>query len=378
MHRRTILFCLDYYYPHVGGAEILFQHLAEGLVRHGYFVQVVTQLTRGSSPFENVNGVAVYRVKAGNSRYRFALLCLPLLLRLARDADLIHTTTFAAALPAWLAAKRQRKPLVLTVHEVWIGQWQRVTDASWLSNAAHEIMERMIYLVNYQNYVTVSQATARALQKIGVAADKITTIHNGVDYDFWNPEIYDGKRLRTQLQLQEQYIFFFSGRPGRSKGLPVLLQAMAKIVDDHPDIALVALLSHAPACQAGLRQARRLISDLNLEAYVHIIPSVPKEDLPNWVALADCVVVPSLSEGFGFAAAEACAMQKPVIVTDNASLPEVVSGNHLLIPPNDVPALAVALRQALQQDFQQTPPRQFHLADNLQNHLDLYARLLPS
>jgi glycosyltransferase involved in cell wall biosynthesis len=300
------------------------------------------------------------------------------MLRLARDADLIHTTTFAAALPAWLAAKRRRKPLVLTVHEVWIGQWRNVADASWLSNTAHELMERLIYLPNYQNYVAVSQATATALQKIGVVADKITTIHNGLDYSFWNPKRYDGNLLRTQMQLQDHYLFLFTGRPGRSKGLPILLQALAKIVDQHPHATLVALLSHAPACQAGLRQAQQLITDLRLQAHVRIIPSVPKDDLPNWVAMADCVVVPSLSEGFGFAAAEASAMHKPVIATNNASLPEVVSGAHLLIPPNDVEALANALQQALQQDFIQTPPRQFLLADNLQNHLNLYERLLPT
>ena len=44
----TILFCLDYYYPHVGGAEVLFQNLAEGLVARGWRAIVVTQRVPGA------------------------------------------------------------------------------------------------------------------------------------------------------------------------------------------------------------------------------------------------------------------------------------------------------------------------------------------
>ena len=35
-----LLFCLDYYYPHLGGAEVLFTGLAEGLVREGAIANI--------------------------------------------------------------------------------------------------------------------------------------------------------------------------------------------------------------------------------------------------------------------------------------------------------------------------------------------------
>lgn len=376
----TILFCLDYYYPHVGGAEVLFQNLAEGLVARGWRAIVVTQRVPGAKAIETVNGVEVHRVWTGNSRYLFTFLCLPTLLRLARDADLIHTSTFAAAWPAWLAAKWRRRPLVLTVHEVWIGQWNRVSDASWLSNLAYDLLERAVYWCDYQNYVAVSKATADALLRCcrRIPAERVTTIYNGLDYDFWNPTRYSGDAIRARLSLNDRQVFFFSGRPGNSKGLPILLQALAKIIPEHPQAILVALVSHAPACQAGLKRALALIKRLALEEHVVIIPSVKHAELPEWVMAADTVVVPSLSEGFGFAAAEACALGKPIIATNNASLPEVVSGHHLLIPPNNVDALATAMRRAINHDFDFVPPRRFLLADNLQKHIDLYAQILPS
>jgi hypothetical protein len=39
-----ILFVLEYYSPHIGGMETLFQNLCEGLVKRGYKVAVVTSL----------------------------------------------------------------------------------------------------------------------------------------------------------------------------------------------------------------------------------------------------------------------------------------------------------------------------------------------
>ena len=60
-----------------------------------------------------------------------------------------------------------------------------------------------------------------------------------------------------------------------------------------------------------------------------MVPSSGKEELRALLRAVDCVVVPSLAEGFGFSTIEAAAMGKPVIASDAGSLPEVVSGKHL-------------------------------------------------
>lgn len=375
--RPTILFCLDYYYPHVGGAEILFQSLAEGLVAQAYHVSVVTQAIRGAPRQETINGVTIYRVPTGACRYLFPLLCLPLLLRLARKADLIHATTFAAAWPAWLAAKIRRRPMLLTVHELWIGKWHRVSDAGTLSNWLNDKIERLLYCCDYKHLVAVSNATARDLRQHGIPAERIHTIHNGIDDAFWNPRQHPrDPSLRRLLGLEGHFVFFFSGRPGRSKGLPVLLQALARLRDDGLDARLLAIVSASPACRQGYAEMRALRDRLRLQNAMVLLPSQPYTTLPDYVMQADTVVVPSLSEGFGFAAAEACAMGRPVIVTDNASLPEVASGKVLIVPPNDVPALANAMRQALRGQFQDLAPRHFPRQAMIEKHQALYESIL--
>ena len=115
-----ILLVLEYFWPQVGGVETLFLELAQGLVQRGHSVVVLTTRLTGTPAFERHEGIEIHRI--GNpdrpSRYRFTLAATPLACRLARQADLVHTTTYNAALPAWIAARWTRRPVAITVHEL--------------------------------------------------------------------------------------------------------------------------------------------------------------------------------------------------------------------------------------------------------------------
>ncbi|MFQ6001145.1 MAG: glycosyltransferase family 4 protein, partial [Anaerolineae bacterium] len=63
--------------------------------------------------------------------------------------------------------------------------------------------------------------------------------------------------------------------------------------------------------------------------------------------LADLFVFPSLYEGFGLPPLEAMACGTPVVASDLSSLPEVVGDGALLVPPQEVEALAAAMEKAL-------------------------------
>ena len=66
-------------------------------------------------------------------------------------------------------------------------------------------------------------------------------------------------------------------------------------------------------------------------------------------AASDLFVLPSRYEGFGMAYAEAIAHGLPVIGTTAGAIPETVSPDAgVLIPPDDVPALAAALRRLIE------------------------------
>ena len=371
-----ILFCLDFYPPHIGGAEILFGNLAEGLAAEGHDVHVVTQQVKGSERKEIRNGVKVTRIPCFHSRYLFSIICLPTLLRLARQSELIHATTFASSLPAWLVSQLAGKPMALTVHEVWLGKWNLFSDASPLSNFLNGIIERFIYIFDYRNYIAVSNATAKSLADAGVDKKKINVIYNGIDYDFWQFNQAKRDETRRRLALDGKFLFLFTGRPGRSKGLMVLLEAFKALHANHSQAHLLAIVSDNAAVAHERAAVAKWISTNGMDSCITMLTPVPYNDLPSYVSCADTVVIPSFSEGFGYAAAEACALGRPVIATDNASLPEVVSGKVLLVPPRNANELTSAMEKAINGDFQTIPARHFLIKDNVQAHLTLYRNII--
>jgi glycosyltransferase involved in cell wall biosynthesis len=74
---------------------------------------------------------------------------------------------------------------------------------------------------------------------------------------------------------------------------------------------------------------------------------VPDEDLPALYSGADCFLMPSLYEGFGFPVLEAMACGTPVVSSNVSSLPEVAGDAALLVDPEDEAALTSAVSRIL-------------------------------
>jgi len=97
-------------------------------------------------------------------------------------------------------------------------------------------------------------------------------------------------------------------------------------------------------------------------------------------------VFPSLAEGFGLPVLEAFAAQVPVITSNTTSLPEVAGDSAISVPPQDIEAIAEALRQliddtALCQTLKQqglTRARQFSWETCVDSTLAVYQKALKS
>jgi glycosyltransferase involved in cell wall biosynthesis len=89
-----------------------------------------------------------------------------------------------------------------------------------------------------------------------------------------------------------------------------------------------------------------LIAALRLGRRVTIVGAVAPESLPRFYGNADIFVLASRFEGYGMAFAEAMAHGLPVIGTTAGAIPETVPREAgILVPPDDVEALAAALRR---------------------------------
>lgn len=86
-----------------------------------------------------------------------------------------------------------------------------------------------------------------------------------------------------------------------------------------------------------------LVRRLGLEGRVLFPGYIPAEDRAPLLSGARAFVFPSLYEGFGLPVLEAQACGCPVICSSTSSLPEVAGDGALLVPPEDISALAGAM-----------------------------------
>ncbi len=369
-----ILFVIENYLPHIGGVEVVFRNLAEGLAKEGHDVTIITHRPANAKSYEELNGVRIHRINCFQSRYAFSFFAIPKAIAEARKADIIHTTTFNGALPAWIASKIARKKCVITVHEVWIGKWKEYTTMGWLEAAIHNFLERMIYLLPFDKYAAVSNSTRKQLLKIGKKPEKAVTVYNAVDYKHFDPSKYCRKDAREDLNVEDNFVCLTYGRPGPSKGIEYAIRAVPLI--SIPKLKYVFILSKDRQYILRLRGIKALISKLGIQHRITLLDPVAHKQLPKYIRAADCVVVPSLSEGFGYTAAEACALGVPVVATNTTSLPEVVSGKYVLVRPKSSEEIATAVERVHQGKYEKSPVKRFLLESNIKGYLKIYKELI--
>jgi glycosyltransferase involved in cell wall biosynthesis len=183
--------------------------------------------------------------------------------------------------------------------------------------------------------VANSAATARALAAdYGVPAERITVAPPGTDRAPIVPRPHNGPVALLAV-----------GSLVPRKGYDVLIDALAGLIDLPWHLTIVGDNRDAPTAA----QVRMLIEQHKLGPRTSLLGTVSPSRLAELYALSALFVLPSRYEGFGMAFAEAIAHGLPVIGTTAGAIPETVSAEAgVLVPPDDVPALAAALRRLIE------------------------------
>jgi len=205
---------------------------------------------------------------------------------------------------------------------------------------------------------------------MGVKDGKLEVIYNGIDYDLFSSEEANGTQVRKRLNLEDRFVYMCSGRPTPLKGIEYLVEAVPLISKKIPNSKLMLIVTHEPKNRH--ENVEKLIRELDVESSVCLLNPVPWKEMPNYIAAADCVIVPSLFEAFGFTAAEACAMGKPVVATDVGSLPEVVSGKYVLVEPRNPQAIAEAVSMIYNNQVKDTGEKIFSWEESVSKYLEVY------
>lgn len=235
-------------------------------------------------------------------------------------------------------------PAVITIHDLGYryfpqahSLWQRLY-LDWSTRHSCRAASRII---------AVSQATARDLTSLyRVSSSKIVVIHSGFDDQLKRVDNQESiLAVKHRMGIGGSYILHVGSIHPR-KNLVRLVEAFAAIKDMAPGLSLV--LAGQPGRGYDGLMAR--IGALKLSGRVMLPGYVRDADLSALYSGAMLYIFPSLHEGFGFPALEAMACGVPVAAANTSSLPEICGDAALLFPPEDVGAMARAIKEAVTSD----------------------------
>jgi glycosyltransferase involved in cell wall biosynthesis len=189
--------------------------------------------------------------------------------------------------------------------------------------------------------LTVSEASRTDLaREYGIDDARMRVVGNGINVDVFQPDASVTRR-------KDQLVTTLSADTPL-KGFGYLLEAVAALRSDRPDLRLVVIGSLAEKSPN-----QKKLDDLGLADIVTFTGRVEATRIAEEYAGATAAVVPSLYEGFGFPAGEAMACEVPVVSTNAGALPEVVGEDgHAgrLVEPGSTASLVAGLRDVLDAD----------------------------
>jgi glycosyltransferase involved in cell wall biosynthesis len=309
-----ILYVLEHYHPYIGGSERLFQDLAEKLSQEGHQVYVITsRFDRALPRHEVINKVKVVRI--GSNRFWFTILSIPSILQYAQKVDIIHTTTYNAALPTWIATRFIRKKVILTFHEVWGRLWFNLPYASFWERTAFYSFEKLVLTLPFDHYIAVSRYTQDSLIRSGIKKERISQIYNGLDYSEFESYSY-----RPPIAPPFQLVYF--GRLGISKGIDLIVEAMAHLKREGYPVQLTMIVPTSP--KSMWKRINQAIDSAQVRDLITFKHNMEREELFQFITGCHAVLVPSYSEGFCFTAVESATLGIPVIHSGKGALREVM------------------------------------------------------
>ena len=340
--RGRILTVLNYYRPYVSGLSEYARLIAEGAASRGFSVTVLTGKHRTDLPaLEIVNGVRIVRANPLIFVHK-GYVSLQLFARFRSEigsADLAH---FHLPMPESgpLSLLCGRSVPLLATYQCDVA---RSRSGSLIDALAVKVVHEScrICLRRARSVVVSSLDYASGSEVLGGTADKWVEI----------PPPDKGSRTPPGLSTGgEKMRVGFLGRFVEEKGIDVLLDAAPLVLRRLPGVQF--MLAGNFTTVAGGGEYQRLNGRIGaLGAGVQLPGPIAEEQLQDFYSSLDVLVLPSVNsyEAFGMVQLEAMKAGVPVVASDmrGVRIPVRRTGNGILVPPGNAPALADAIVEVL-------------------------------
>ncbi|WP_128478759.1 glycosyltransferase family 4 protein [Halorussus pelagicus] len=258
---------------------------------------------------------------------------------LADEYDVVHAHShlFFSSNVAALVASLTDAALVVTNHGLFsqtANRWVQEVHLRTVGRKTFDAAERVF---------CYSETDRDRLQSYGVQTP-VAVVRNGIDCTTFRPvESDESERAGERNDNGDTLLFVGRLKPG--KGVGVLLEAMAELREQFPDLTL-RVVGDGPL-RASLEE---YAADCGVADRVTFAGWRSQEDLPAEYGAASVFVLPSLSEGFPRTVLESLACETPVVTTDLPQLESVLDGVGLTVPPESPGMLASAVGELLADD----------------------------
>ena len=275
------------------------------------------------------------------------LLALRDMIRLIRKErpDIIHSHTPKAGLMGMLAGWLCHVPI--RIHTV---AGLPLLVHSGFKRKILNLVERITYRCATSVYPNSHKLRDTIISLKLASPDKLRVIgdgsSNGINVQHFCKELLAEELVDPiRKQLGGSFTFIFVGRIVRDKGICELVEAFARLQQEHPAARLLLV--------GNFEQE---LDPLPEEVY-HTIQSHPaiycagwQDDVRPWFAAADALAFPSYREGFPNVVLQAGAMELPCVVSDINGCNEIIieGENGLIIPPYDAAALYQAMKRMIE------------------------------
>ncbi|HWD98132.1 MAG TPA: glycosyltransferase family 1 protein [Bryobacteraceae bacterium] len=253
----------------------------------------------------------------------------------AARADVLHVQ--------YTAPLGVRVPVIVTVH-----------DVSFLEHPAFFTLARRQQLCftvrrtvkTSARIITVSEFSRRAiLRHYDIPADKVHVVPNAAN-PYFRVTSHDRARraVRDRLDLDAPFIFSVGDLQPRKNHIR-LIEAFARLLSAHPKLNHHLVLTGKDTWFG--EKIRLAAANSGVANRIHFTGFVDDSELLDLYNACDCLVFPSLYEGFGLPVLEAHACGRAVACSQTSAIPEVADGACALFNPADAGEITRAMADIL-------------------------------
>jgi glycosyltransferase involved in cell wall biosynthesis len=219
-------------------------------------------------------------------------------------------------------------PVIITCHHTYWQQYTYIKSQFW--KRIFLPFEKRTYRLADKIICDCEDTKSVLLERYNIPEENIIVITCAVD----------SKNFYFSNQKKNLNSILYVGRIDKRKGIEFLIRSMPNVVEQIPDVRLLV-----GGKGSYLEKMKSLVSRLDLERNVTFLGFIPDDRLNSLYNQAQCVVVPSIFEGFGMTVIEALAAGTRVVGTDVDGIRSTLTSGDYgpLVPYDDCCALAEAI-----------------------------------